>query len=178
MHQQVLAFWFEQVDPAQWWQKDDEFDQLIIRQFSLLHQQAIQCELCEWRITPQGRLAEVIVLDQFSRNMFRGLPESFAYDSLALALSQEAIAAGDDVQLTPMERTFLYMPFMHSESLAIHNIAIDLFKNNGIESNINFEISHKKIIEKFGRYPHRNDILGRQSTAKEKAFLSQPNSSF
>lgn len=178
MYQEVLKFWFQEIDQSLWWLKDDNFDQLIIQKFSHIHQKAICCELFEWRKVPEGRLAEIIILDQFSRNMFRNSPLSFAYDSLALALSQEAISVKADKKLNPIQRSFLYLPFMHSESMKIHEIAIDLFEKNGIKSNLDFEIKHKVIIEKFGRYPHRNKILGRISTQEEREFLKQPNSGF
>ena len=131
-----------------------------------------------WRKEAEGRLAEIIVLDQFSRKMFRDSPLSFANDSLALALSQEAISVGADQELSPIQRSFLYMPFMHSESLIIHGIAVDLFKNNGIQANLDFEIKHQDIIKRFGRYPHRNKILGRVSSKEEIQFLKQPGSGF
>ena len=110
--------------------------------------------------------------------MFRDSALAFANDALALALAQEAIACGADQDLTQVQRSFLYMPFMHSESLRIHEIAVELFRKNGIEGNLDFEFKHKKIIEKFGRYPHRNSVLGRQSTAEELEFLTRPGSSF
>ena len=110
--------------------------------------------------------------------MYRDTPQAFAQDSLALALSQHAIAINADKELTNVERSFLYMPFMHSESLSIHKEACQLYKANGIESNYQFELKHLAIIEKFGRYPHRNDILNRQSSAEELVFLTQPDSSF
>ena len=97
---------------------------------------------------------------------------------MSLTLSQEAVACGADDALTAVQRSFLYMPFMHSESLKIHEVAVALFKKNGIQSNLDFEFSHKEIIERFGRYPHRNDILGRQSTAEEVEFLKQPGAGF
>lgn len=178
MYQNILKFWFDEIEPSQWWAKDAEFDQLIIDRFSDIHAKACRCELFHWRQTAQGRLAEIIILDQFSRNMFRGSPLSFANDALALALAQEAIVAQADKKLTPLQNSFLYMPFMHSESLEIHEIALDLYKKNGIESNINFELQHKTIIERFGRYPHRNEILNRKSTADEIEFLEQSGSSF
>ncbi len=178
MYQDVLKFWFEDSQPAQWWKKDENFDRLIIERFSALHYRATRCELFEWRNGPHGRLAEVIVLDQFSRNMFRGSPLSFAHDALALALAQEAISVGADKDLKPVERTFLYMPFMHSESMKIHEIAVELFRKNGIPGNLDYELKHKAIIERFGRYPHRNAILGRESTAEELEFLKQPGSGF
>ncbi|CAH0992480.1 hypothetical protein SIN8267_02606 [Sinobacterium norvegicum] len=177
-YQQVLQFWFEQLTPKQWWLKDEDMDSLICNRFGDLHSQAHQCELFDWRQSAKGRLAEVIVLDQFSRNMFRDTPQSFASDNLALVLAQEAIAIGADKKLSPVERTFLYMPFMHSESKAIHQIAEKLFKANGNEDNYRFELRHKEIIDQFGRYPHRNMILGRQSNEQELEFLSQPGSSF
>ena len=178
MYQEILKFWFEEIDRSLWWLKNDDFDQLINERFSEIHARAISCELFEWRKTAEGRLAEIIVLDQFSRNMFRDTPLSFANDSLALILSQEAISVGADKELSSIQRSFIYMPFMHSESLRIHEVAIDLYKTNGIQSNLEFEIKHKEIIERFGRYPHRNRILGRASTAEEIEFLNQPGSGF
>jgi uncharacterized protein (DUF924 family) len=132
----------------------------------------------ERRKDAHGRLAEVIVLDQFSRNMFRNSPLSFAHDALALALAQEAIAVGADKSLNQTERSFLYMPFMHSESLKIHEIATRLFRDNGNQNSLAFELKHKAIIARFGRYPHRNSILGRKSTDEEIEFLKQPGSGF
>ena len=178
MYQAVLKFWFEELEPKQWWVKDAELDGQIIERFADLHAQAARCELFTWRETAKGRLAEIIVLDQFSRNMFRGSPLTFAYDSMSLALAQEATSAGVDVELTPIERNFLYMPFMHSESLKIHQLAMRLFEKNGLQGNLDYEVKHKEIIERFGRYPHRNGILGRESTAEELAFLQGPGSSF
>jgi len=178
MYHEILNFWFEEIEPATWWKKDESFDALLIERFSGLHASAARCELFGWRAEPEGRLAEIIVLDQFSRNMFRDSALAFANDALSLALSQEAIACAADKALTAVQRSFLYMPFMHSESLEIHEIAVELFRKNGISNNLEFEFSHKKIIERFGRYPHRNEILGRESTAEEIEFLEQPGSSF
>lgn len=178
MYEEILGFWFEEIEPAQWWKKDDDFDRALILRFSAIHAAAARCELFEWRATPQGRLAEIIVLDQFSRNMFRGSPLAFAQDTLALAFAQEAVSAGANEALSPVQRSFLYMPYMHSESLKIHEIAVGLFQRNGIQGNLDFEIKHKSIIERFGRYPHRNSILGRASTVEEIEFLKQPGSGF
>lgn len=178
MYQTVLDFWFEEITPAQWWKKDPEFDQLIQTRFSDIHHRANQGELHSWRATPQGRLAEIIVLDQFSRNIYRDTPKAFASDSLALILAQEAITTKADQALEQHMLSFLYMPFMHSESLEIHKIAASLFKTANLIDNYNFEIKHQVIIEKFGRYPHRNAILGRESTTQEIEFLKQPGSSF
>ncbi len=178
MYESVLQFWFKEVSPAQRWKTDVEFDRLIVNRFSALHAQAIQSELFEWRESPRGRLAEIIVLDQFSRNMHRGDKLAFAADPLALALAQEAVAAKADAELSEDERVFVYMPYMHSESKLIHEVAEQLFKANAPKGNHDFELRHKAIIDRFGRYPHRNAMLGRQSTDEELAFLAQPGSSF
>ena len=178
MYREILSFWFEEIEPSMWWVKNDDFDKLIIERFSEIHARATRCELFAWREKAKGRLAEIIVLDQFSRNMFRDSALAFANDGMSLALAQEAISCGADQALTPVQRSFLYMPFMHSESLKIHEVAVELFHKNGIQSNLDFEFSHKKIFEKFGRYPHRNKVLGRESTAEEIEFLTRPGSSF
>ncbi|MET0356495.1 MAG: DUF924 family protein [Cellvibrio sp.] len=179
MHAQViLDFWFKEISQKQWWEKDKVFDQLIKQRFSAVHEQATRGELFSWRATAEGRLAEIIVLDQFSRNMFRDSFLAFAYDGLALVLAQEAIFNGADKSLPIDWRSFMYMPFMHSESLVIHERAVKLFDQPGLEYNLEFELKHKIIIEKFGRYPHRNEILHRSSTPEELEFLRQPGSSF
>lgn len=174
----VKQFWFEELNSAQWFKKDPAVDQIIVRRFSHLYRQAVQCELYHWRITPQGRLAEIIVLDQFPRNIYRDSAKAFASDALALALAQEAVRQGDDRVLPPVERSFLYMPYMHSESPAIHSQAMELFDQPGLEENLRFEARHKDIIDRFGRYPHRNSLVGRESTPEEVEFLKQPGSSF
>ena len=178
MHQSVLQFWFHEIAPAQWWKVDAALDQLIVKRFSALHGRATRAELFEWRNEPGGRLAEIIVLDQFSRNMYRGDRLAFAADTMALALAQEAVASKADLTLSPDERVFLYMPYMHSESRVIHEVAARLFQENGPEGNYDFELRHKAIIDRFGRYPHRNAILGRQSTEDELTFLAEPGSGF
>lgn len=178
MSQTVLDFWFHETKPAQWWTVDPAFDALIRTRFGALHAQARRCELFAWRATPEGRLAEVIVLDQFARNLHRGTPDAFSADPLALALAQEAVAAGADLALPTERRAFLYMPYMHSESAAIHAVAEPLMKARAPAHTHDFELKHKSIVDRFGRYPHRNAILGRASTAEEAEFLKQPGSSF
>ncbi len=174
----VLQFWFKEIEPKQWWRVDLEFDQLITNRFGELHHQAIQGELFDWRSDIHGRLAEIIVLDQFSRNIFRGDRRAFAADTMALALSQEAVASGADKSLIQDQRVFLYMPYMHSESRAIHQVAERLFLEHTPQSNYEFELRHKAIIDRFGRYPHRNAALDRPSTTEELAFLTEPGSRF
>ena len=174
----ILDFWFAEIPPAQWWAKSDDFDRVVEARFGAVLQAAACCELYAWRATPAGRLAEVIVLDQFSRNIHRGDARAFANDALALGLAQEAVAAGADQALLPAQRAFIYMPYMHSESAVIHALAVALFSQPGLEGNLDFELRHKAIIDRFGRYPHRNALLGRASTAEEIAFLQTPGSSF
>ncbi|WP_394203158.1 DUF924 family protein [Shewanella waksmanii] len=174
----IITFWFNDIDPKLWWVKDDDFDKQLTNQFGLLLEQAKKGELYHWRTTPTGRLAEVIVLDQFSRNIYRNTPGAFAADSMALALAQEAVAQGADKELKPNQVPFLYMPYMHSESAKIHDIAMVLFSRDAAKGNLEFERRHKAIIDRFGRYPHRNEILNRPSTQDELEFLSQPGSSF
>ncbi len=173
--QSVYDFWFEQCQPEDWFKKSVAFDDKVIKLFSHLHHAAAMGELAHWRNTAQGALCEIIVLDQFSRNMFRDTPKAFAFDGLALCLAQHAVDKGFDMQLNEQERPFMYMPYMHSESKVIHQEADRLFKPL---DNYEFEVAHKKIIDRFGRYPHRNEILGRKSTDDEIVFLTQPNSSF
>ena len=174
----VLRFWFAELAPAQWWRVDPVLDETIRTRYGALHAQAAAAECFAWRATPRGRLAEVIVLDQFSRNLFRGTARAFACDPLALGLAQEAVSAGADQLLAPALRAFLYMPYMHSESRQIHVLAEQLFSSAGLEDNFRAELQHKAIVDRFGRYPHRNRALGRESTDEERAFLQQPGSSF
>lgn len=174
----VINFWFDETDPALWWRQNDALDRQIRERFGLLHTQASKCELYGWRVVPLGRLAEIIVLDQFSRNLNRGSAQAFANDAMALALAQEAVAADAAKALEPAKRAFLYLPFMHSESAAIHEIAVGLFGEGGMDSNLQFELRHKAIIDRFGRYPHRNALLGRVSSEEEIEFLKTPGSSF
>ena len=172
----VLRFWFEEVEPAQHWRADPAFDQWIRERFGATHRAAVQAELSHWRVEPSGRLAEVIVLDQFSRNIHRGTAGAFAADPMALALAQEAVAGGHDHAVPPGQRAFFYMPFMHSESRRVHEEAVRLFQALGLS--LDFEMRHKAIIDRFGRYPHRNAVLGRTSTEEERLFLQEPGSGF
>jgi uncharacterized protein (DUF924 family) len=174
----VLRFWFEELTPQDWWRKDAALDARIRELFGTTLVAAARCELFRWRASAGGRLAEVMVLDQFSRNIHRDTAAAFANDALALALAQEAVARGCDQELAVPRRAFLYLPYMHSESALIHDEAMRLFAAPGLEHNLDFERRHKAIIDRFGRYPHRNAVLGRESTAEELDFLRQPGSSF
>ncbi len=178
----ILHFWFEELSEKQHFAKDAALDVLMAQRFGALLERAARCELFGWRATPAGRLAEIIVLDQFSRNVWRDhlvhRPRAFAQDALALALAQELVLRGDDAALPIAQRRFAYMPYMHSESLQVHQEALRLFALPGLEDNLRFERLHLAILERFGRYPHRNAILGRASTAQELAFLQEPGSRF
>lgn len=174
----TLHFWFQELAPKQHFVKDPALDETIRTRFGDTLEAAARCELFAWRATPEGRLAEIIVLDQFSRNVYRDTPRAFAQDALALVLAQELVASGQDRNLPEVQRVFAYMPYMHSESALVHTQAVDLFTQLGIENNLSFELRHKAIIDRFGRYPHRNAILGRSSSADELAFLQEPGSSF
>ncbi|MGK0473065.1 MAG: hypothetical protein ACJAR0_003557 [Candidatus Azotimanducaceae bacterium] len=174
----VLDFWFIETGTKNWFAKNEIFDQHLMNQFGEVHQAAAQGELYSWRVDVRGRLAEIIILDQFSRNLYRDKPQAFANDTLALCLAQEAVDQKLDENLNATEQAFLYMPYMHSESALIHDEALRLFAAPGLESNYRFEKRHKEAIDKFGRYPHRNAILGRVSTQEELSFLSTPGSSF
>ena len=174
----ILHFWFDELTPKQHFVKDTALDEAIRTRFGATLEAAARCELFAWRATPEGRLAEILVLDQFSRNVHRDTVRAFAQDALALALAQELVASGQDRSLTLAQRSFAYMPFMHSESTLVHTQAVALFSQPSMEDTLRFELRHKDIIDRFGRYPHRNAVLGRSSTAEELVFLSEPGSGF
>ncbi|MGV0959594.1 MAG: DUF924 family protein [Limnohabitans sp.] len=176
--QTVLDFWFTELTPKHHFAKDPALDEAIRNRFSTTLEAAARCELFGWRATPEGRLAEVLVLDQFSRNVYRGTARAFAQDALALALAQELVASGQDRSLPLAQRSFAYIPYMHSESALVHAQAVVLFDQPGMEDTLRFELRHQAIIERFGRYPRRNAILGRESTPEELVFLSEPGSGF
>ncbi|MBO1530119.1 DUF924 domain-containing protein [Psychrobacter sp. F1192] len=186
----VLSFWFDKNNEQYWFAQNDEFDKQIKEKFGKIWEAAKQGECVTWRTVDAptdsnssitalaGRLAEIIVLDQFSRNLCRKQADAFAQDGMALVLAQEAIAQPQFDNLPTQWRKFMIMPFMHSESAMIHERYLPLFEQLNDENTLDFEHRHKEIIDRFGRYPHRNDVLDRESTEEEEAFLKQPNSSF
>lgn len=176
--QDILTFWFEELSSEQHFSKDPVLDATMRERFGVTLEAAARCELFAWRSSPEGRLAEILVLDQFSRNIFRDTPRAFAQDALALVLAQELVASAQDRQLPLEQRSFAYMPYMHSESRLVHTQAVAVFSQPGLEYGLDYERRHQAIIERFGRFPHRNAILGRTSSAAELAFLSEPGSSF
>ena len=176
--QAIIQFWFEELSVKDWWSKNAAVDAEITQRFQAIHTKVHQNELAHWRNTDLGRLAEVIVLDQFSRNMYRDSARAFASDELAIKLAQEAVEAGAFQRLNQPHSPFLIMPYMHSESAQVHEKAVPLFATLVNSNQLDFEMRHKAIIDRFGRYPHRNEILGRTSTDEELAFLQQAGSSF
>jgi uncharacterized protein (DUF924 family) len=188
----VIAFWFGPTGPqgpipdevrARWWRKDAAFDEEIRRRFGELHAQACAGELDDWCATPRGCLALVIVLDQFSRNMHRDDPRAWAADAVAVRHCLDAIDAGVDAALPPQARAFLYMPLMHAEDRELQARSLEVFEalarsGEGAPDVVSFAESHKRIVDRFGRFPHRNAVLGRATTAEEESFLKEPGSSF
>ena len=176
--QDILHFWFEELSDKQRFAKDPVLDARMRQRFGATLAAAAAGELSTWRATPVERLAEIIVLDQFSRNIYRDTPAAFAQDAQALTLAQEMVAGGHDQALTVPQRGWAYMPYMHSESLQVHDQVLPLFSQPGLEGTLAFELRHRAILEKFGRYPHRNAVLARPSSPQEQAFLEQPGSAF
>jgi uncharacterized protein (DUF924 family) len=183
----VLDFWFGPPQARgkarpEWFRKDERFDAEIRRLFVALHASAALGEREAWRGAPPSMLALVIVLDQFSRNLYRGDARAFAQDAHALACSRESLARGDDAALPPLERQFLYMPFEHSEDLADQDRAVELMRSldafDGTRGLAEWAERHRVIIRRFGRFPHRNAALGRESTREETEFLKEPGSGF
>lgn len=166
----VIRFWFEELDSRDRFTRSDRIDALVRERFEPLCERARSLPLEAW-LTARDSLAAVIVLDQFPRNMYRGTPRAFATDQLALSISQAAIDRSLDRQLTPQQRTFLYMPWQHAEDAAAQARSIELFAQLGDAGSLDYARQHKEIIDRFGRFPHRNGVLGRASSAAEIDFL-------
>lgn len=186
----VLEFWFGAPGSAEhgslrkcWFEKDPAFDADIRRRFLVLVDEAAAGRLDDWADRPEGLLALIVLLDQFPRNLFRDAPRAFATDAQALALAQQALAQGVDAQLMPVARAFIYLPFEHSEDLAMQDRAVALFAalaqhGEAFASYLDYAERHRDVIRRFGRFPHRNAILGRASTPEEIAFLARPGAGF
>ena len=174
----VLAFWFGTVKPEQRFAKDETLDAEIGQRFGDLHARLSRHVPESWLDNPEDLLAAVIVLDQFSRNLYRTDSRAYASDPVALNLARLALRRGYDELLGPDERQFLYMPFMHSEDADDQDRCVELMEESGNAEATDYARRHKAIIERFGRFPHRNMVLGRESSAEEAEFLTQPGSSF
>jgi uncharacterized protein (DUF924 family) len=166
----VVDFW-RAAGPDKWFARDDAFDAEIAARFAKTHEDAAAGRLADWEATPEGTYALLILLDQFPRNLFRGSPQAYAGDALARAVAGRAIARGFDQAFENPERRFLYMPFMHSEDLADQERCVELCRASGDEDSTKWAIIHRDIIRDFGRFPHRNELLGRETTPEERHFL-------
>jgi uncharacterized protein (DUF924 family) len=182
---QVLDFWFGPAPHAErgvWFRKDPAFDAEIRSRFGTAIEAALSGTFADWRATPLGALARVLLLDQFTRNAFRDTPRAFVGDAQALATATAVVDAGHDRALDRYERWFLYMPFEHAEDVAAQHRSLALFgglaAETGVPGNIEWAQKHAAIVRRFGRFPHRNEILGRASTPEELAFLREPGSRF
>ncbi len=188
--QDVLDFWFLPAGHAghgkprgEWFRKDAAFDETIRQQFGAVIETALAGGLPEWTATPPGILAYILVLDQFTRNVFRDTARAFAGDALSLSIATRTVTSGLDRQLTPIQRWFVYMPFEHAEDMAAQTRSVELFTTLAAEAEgfgnvLDYAIHHRDIVARFGRFPHRNALLGRASTTQEIDFLKQPGSSF
>jgi uncharacterized protein (DUF924 family) len=174
----VLTFWFVTHDEEDWFGAKPEFDAELARHFTATHAWVAAGNAAAWRTSPSGRLAEILVLDQFSRQLFRKRPEAYASDPLALNLARELVATGGDMQLEPRRRMFAYLPYMHSEDLAVHAEAAPIFAAFGDEKFADFERRHVETLTRFGRYPYRNEALGRPSTEEELDYIAAGNGMF
>lgn len=174
----VLTFWFVEHGESDWFGAKPEFDAELASRFTATHAWVAAGNAGAWRATPSGRLAEIIVLDQFSRQLYRKRPEAFATDPLALDLARQLVATGGDLTLEPRRRMFAYLPYMHSEDLAVHAEAAPLFAAYGDEKFSDFERRHVETLERFGRYPYRNEALGRTSTPEELDYMKSGNGMF
>jgi len=187
---EVLEFWFGTPETAdleatreRWFRKDPIFDREIAQRFGNLMEQALRSELHDWAWQPGPALARILLLDQFTRNAFRDTPRAFAGDALALAAAREMVRSGQDLQLQPLRRVFAYLPFEHAEDLQAQEEALRLFgrladEAPALSGYTDYARRHHEIIRRFGRFPHRNALLGRASTPEEAEFLKQPGSGF
>ena len=177
-HQDVLTFWYEICQPKQWFKKDPSFDQEIEERFGVLIEQGLSGQLNDWLESCEGCLALILVLDQFPRNVYRNSPKAFAGDPQALVISDTCRERGYLDHPDQSWRHFMLIPMMHSEDLAVQKASLPLFKEHTDARVYNYAVRHHDVIERFGRYPHRNAILGRESTQEELTFLSEPGSRF
>jgi len=177
---EVISFWFEEIEPAQWFQKNKNFDNEIRDRFMVTYDMAQKGLCADWTKNADGVLALCLVLDQFPRNMFRDQPKAFDADSKALLIAKEALHKGFDKVLPSEQRHFVYMPFMHSEKLADQKKSVELFEGMKDDNPLSYEyaLKHMDVIEKFGRFPHRNAVLGRESTDEELKYLKLPGAGF
>jgi uncharacterized protein (DUF924 family) len=176
----ILDFWFVETQPQQWFQVNEDFDKQVIDRFSEPYDMATRGEFDEWQKDADGALALVVLLDQMPRNMFRGTPRAFETDKKALIVSKYAISKGLDQVLNVQKRRFLYLPFEHSENMNDQRRSVELFEKIQDDDPLGYDyaVRHYKVIEEYGRFPHRNKILSRENTPEEEAYLSKPDAGF
>ena len=174
----IITFWFEEISPEQWFKKDKKFDAMLLERAGTTVIKALNGQLDRWSKTSAGSVSLVILLDQFTRNIFRDTPKAFSGDEMALVLCQKSINSKWFSELSMTFKQFLLMPMMHSEDISIQEKSLPLFKQHTNKRTYEFAIKHRDIIAKFGRFPHRNLILSRPSTKEELIFINQPGSSF
>jgi uncharacterized protein (DUF924 family) len=170
----ILDFWFSEPSRRRWFKSTSGFDRELAERFEELHVMAADGVLADWEQSPDGALALVILLDQIPLNIYRGEPRCFATEGLALAVAGRAIARGLDRELAPERLAFLYMPYMHSESLTDQERSVELYTQPGLEHHLKWARHHRDIVRRFGRFPHRNAVLGRESTPEEQRYLDSP----
>jgi len=176
--QDILKFWFEECEEKSWWVKDPKFDAMLRDRFGALVEQAAAGDLDNWAETAEGARAFIILLDQFTRSIYRDSPKAFDADDKARAMARRAIAKGFDKGLDMHQRVFMYMPFEHSEDIADQDESCRLIGEIGSENYLKFAHAHRDIIVKFGRYPHRNAVMGRENTRAEEDYLKDPKAGF
>lgn len=184
----VLDFWFAAAQQVHWFEKSDAFDAQIRSHFGSLHQRAVDGELDSWALEPERWLALLIVLDQFSRNLYREDGRAYAADAKVRSIVLPGLARGDDKRLSMLQRVFVYIPLEHAEDLALQDRAVDLFTQLSEDVSVDerptylnyldYARRHREVIARFGRFPHRNQVMGRVSTAAERTYLSQPSTGF
>ena len=195
LQSEILSFWFGPGDDPyrvapeiskRWFAGGETFDDEIRDRYGDHLERAIRGEYDDWAQSPSGRMALILVLDQFSRNLFRGSPRSWSQDLLAQRLTLQGMELGHDQALRPVERTFFYLPLEHAEDLQLQELSVQAYQrladdapdDAGFDTTLDYAVRHQEIIERFGRFPHRNKIIGRPTTKEEAAFLEEPNSSF
>jgi len=176
--EEVLTFWFDEISPEQWFKKDEHFDAMLAERAGTTVGKALNGQIDSWTETPDGAVGLVILLNQFTRNIFRDTPKAFSGDEMALVVSLKSVDSDWFDKLPSMQKYFLLMPMMHCEDIQIQDNSIALFAVHTNELAQKYAVKHRNIVERFGRFPHRNAILGRPSTKEELEFLAQPGSSF
>jgi uncharacterized protein (DUF924 family) len=180
LQKDILDFWFVETQPQQWFQINEDFDKKVRERFETVYEDAVGGQFLDWQKDADGALALCILLDQMPRNMFRGTPKAFATDNKALVVAKYAVSKGLDTVLSPHKRRFVYLPFEHSENINDQRRSVELFEKMKDDDPLGYDyaLRHLKVIEQYGRFPHRNKILGRDNTPEEEDYLARPDAGF